>query len=45
MIKCKEELTSPNKNEENSKKKRTSVGKQKWNIKQICTNEARSTTR
>jgi len=45
MIECKEKLNSPNKNEENSKKQRTSSGKQKWNLKQICTNEARSTSR
>jgi len=28
-----------------ARKKRTSVAKRKWNLKQICTNEARSTTR
>jgi len=28
-----------------ARKKRTSAGKRKWNLKQICTNEARSTTR
>jgi len=27
MIKCKEKLNSPNKNEENSKKQKTSAGK------------------
>jgi len=45
MIKCKEKLNSPNKSEENSKKQRTSARKRKWKLKQIFTNEARSTTR
>ena len=29
----------------NSKEEKKSAGKRKWNLKQICTNEARSTTR
>jgi len=33
MIKCKEKLNSPNKNEENSKKQRTNAGKRKWKLK------------
>jgi len=43
MIKCKE-LNSTNKNAKNSRKQRTGAGKRKWNLKQIYTNEERSTT-